>query len=284
MASNISSLTDQSRYTKICQRAAQEYELFHTFKSHRDYNWVLENIGEEQGALELQRILEISPSLIKNLFWKNKPFLNDSLGKPNRYSYHIGTSNEVELFRLTGLRSDERSILVSPTTLRYIRVYSDLIKYFDIEFTNNPCKIVEIGGGYGGQRQVIHDHLNSNYLIIDLPEVIALQSRYLAYFGCPTDFISAHEVKNLEMGEFDLCISNYAFSECYREIQDIYLKKVILKSKMGYMTLNNIREEGKRYDFYSYQELLDKIPGSKLIDEVPSSHPNNKVLIWGHKS
>ena len=86
-----------------------------------------------------------------------------------------------------------------------------------------------------------------------------------------------HDVKS------DLLISNYAFSELNKFVQDIYLEKVILNSKSGYITWNG---EGRKIwdtDGYGVDELLSKIPNSKIIPETPLSAEGNVVIVWGTK-
>ena len=81
--------------------------------------------------------------------------------------------------------------------------------------------------------------------------------------------------------DYDLVISNYAFSELRREVQDMYLEKIILRSKRGYITWNSISL--KNFGGYSVNELLAKIPGSIRIDERPLTDPDNCIIIWGNK-
>ena len=87
-------------------------------------------------------------------------------------------------------------------------------------------------------------------------------------------------MNELEKRDYDLVISNYGFSELRRDLQDVYLEKVILSSKRGYITYNEITP----LEFYSYKkdELVKIIPHSKIIDEIPLTHPQNCIIIWGN--
>lgn len=76
-------------------------------------------------------------------------------------------------------------------------------------------------------------------------------------------------------------ISNYAFSELTREVQDIYLDRVILKSQSGYITWNSLSYD--MMDGYALNELLEKIPNSFTIPEEPLTSPNNCIIVWGTK-
>ena len=81
---------------------------------------------------------------------------------------------------------------------------------------------------------------------------------------------------------YDLFISNYAFTELPRRIQDIYLERVILNSVKGYITYN----EGTPPEFQSYRrdELTRLIPGSDVLEEKPLTAPSNCIIYWGGSS
>ena len=80
--------------------------------------------------------------------------------------------------------------------------------------------------------------------------------------------------------DYDLAISNYAFTELPRTLQDIYLNRVILKAKRGYITYNEITP--KEFNSYKAAELVEMIPGALITKEIPLTHPKNCVIIWGH--
>ena len=63
--------------------------------------------------------------------------------------------------------------------------------------------------------------------------------------------------------EYDLVISNYAFLELSREIQDMDFEKVISRSREGYITWNSLSYD--LLDGYSEDELFEKISGSSVI-------------------
>jgi hypothetical protein len=88
-------------------------------------------------------------------------------------------------------------------------------------------------------------------------------------------YISKSELPSINSPEpiYDLVISNYAFSEFNRELQNEYLEKVILKSRSGYLLMNNGKTvNGERLlsqygnnECITDIELLECIPGSQLI-------------------
>ena len=80
----------------------------------------------------------------------------------------------------------------------------------------------------------------------------------------------------------DLVVSNYAFSELSRGVQDIYLKNVILHSQRGYITWNSTSMYNS--DAYSLADLVRLIPNSHIIPEQPNTAVDNAIIIWGNKN
>jgi putative sugar O-methyltransferase len=167
---------------------------------------------------------------------------------------------------------------ISPTTLRYIAVATDIRREFG---NSNLKRIVEIGGGYGGQAAILR-RLNmwEEYFIFDLPEVQVLIQRYLSFIGI--GMIDFPKISTLDSYEYDLVISNYAFSELPRKIQDIYLEKVILKARRGFMLMNSGKNNvtGRSDGKISVEELQRIIPNLRELPEIPLTSPDNYLLVW----
>jgi hypothetical protein len=116
-----------------------------------------------------------------------------------------------------------------------------------------------------------------NYFIHDLQAVESLTLK----------FISQHNVKfSLKLSsrittfpdKYDLFISNYAFSELDRPLQEEILAKIISKSANGFMLLNVLGEQ--TYLSMKYEEMLKRIPRAELLEEIPNTAPGNALLIW----
>jgi hypothetical protein len=139
-------------------------------------------------------------------------------------------------------------------------------------------KIVEIGGGYGGQAHAIASWLEvSSYTVIDLPEVGLLQQHYLEYLhpGFPLRVVDADRFE--KFGGADLFISNYAVSECRRPIARSYIGKVANVCASGYLTYNYM--EG---DCPSWREIDSWLTAEvRREPEVPNTDPKNCLLTWG---
>ena len=85
--------------------------------------------------------------------------------------------------------------------------------------------------------------------------------------------------------EYDLVISNYAFSELPKSLQIKYIEKVLIKSKRGYITMNSGygKDNLRSFKKMSIQEIRDHLPNTTLLKEEPLTYEYNYILIWGNK-
>ena len=257
------SMTDNGKYPQFCYLASWNDEAFENFKREPEYHFVLEHTTPDQGV-EYLKIISANSSLKLNPDLWQTILQNDQLGNPYVATYEF----------------ENASLTCSPTTLRYIKVASDIFELFD---TAKIESVSEIGIGYAGQARILTKLLLiKNYTLIDLPEVLALSEKFLERLNENLDRFKFVDGKHYYLkDEFDFCISNYAFSELTRAVQDSYLEKVILKSRAGYITWNCL--SNRDLDGYSIEELLKIIPNSKTIDERPLTYPGNRIIIWGEK-
>lgn len=261
---NQTSISDDNSYPVVCYMASKSEYFFKKFRRNAAYNDILEHVSQKQGQEYLAVIHKNSKLKFTDSDWDNF-HKNDLYGNPVMFSYD-----------LNGRKMD-----MSPTTLRYAKVLQDIVTLFDARQFKS---VAEIGIGYAGQCRLLISYLDNiqSYSLFDLPEVLGLARRYLGKFGKNTldriRFIDGTHV-NAE-GDYDFVISNYAFSELVRDIQDIYLNRVILRSRAGYITWNTLSYE--ELNGYSLEELLEKIPGSRVIAEEPLTKENNCIIVWGH--
>tara|TARA_B100001029_G_scaffold135065_1_gene113944 strand:+ start:341 stop:1105 length:765 start_codon:yes stop_codon:yes gene_type:complete len=218
-------------YLNVCNYAANSDEFFKQFKSHPAYRHVLEHVSYEEGKEYLK---EINIDYLDKL---DEIKENDSLGSPATYEYpSVGE--------------------ISPTTIRYIKNTSDIITKFGTSFNS----IVEIGGGYGGLCKVLSSFIKfEQYLLLDLEECNLLSRKYLSHFDLPTLSYRSEEIDEIDEN-FDLLISNYAFSECHKEVQQDYIKRFIKKSNNFYIMHNNFHLE------------LGTIPHEQFVEIMSDTH------------
>ena len=254
MENKKTSISDDNIYPSFCDLAAKNELVFNTFRSNQNYTGILEHVTVSQGSEYLEIIKRDNPNLLNDV---DKFKTSDLVGSPSTFNYEIGK--------------------LSPTTIRYIKVLSDLIREFgDLSNLN----IAEIGCGYAGQAKIIMDVFNvKSYTLIDLPEVLNLSKKYLESTGVNMDKISFKTMDMLESSNYDLFISNYAYTECTREVQLEYFNKVISNSKSGYITANFINNIFN-LDYFTKNELCNMIENSYLIEEEPKTHENNIIISW----
>ena len=117
------SITDDKSYPMYCYTASKNDVEFSKFKQNPIYRRVLEHVPPEQGKTYLEIVLANTELHLSNQDWEYI-LKNDSIGDPRMAQYNFGSSQ----------------IICSPTTLRYLKVLSDIVKLF-------PKDILR-GGGY----------------------------------------------------------------------------------------------------------------------------------------
>jgi putative sugar O-methyltransferase len=244
--------TDKTDYVKSCEDAIVNFD---TFKRDPRYRVVLEHVDFPLSVGYLNEIKKNNPELISNF---DKFRTNDLYGSPTLETY--GEHGEF-----------------SPSTFRYIKVLGDLKNlYGDL----TGMKIVEIGGGYGGQCKTICDLFDVSYMMVDLKESNDLARLYLSKFDIHPTFIDAHEfMEHPQDVESDLLISNYAFSECHKPIQNVYIDGLIKNATRGYITYN--RNGGDEL-IYSVEKVTEMCKNLNIITipEVPSTSKLGCIAVW----
>jgi putative sugar O-methyltransferase len=257
--SPLSSITDHPSYVEFCARAAEAPSVFETFRREPVYVETLEHVTEAQGWQYLRIIQRDSPHLLLD-DWLQTAKANDQWGSPVTYDY-AGVGR------------------ISPVTIRYLKVLSDLERLFG-DLTGK--RLVEIGVGYGGQARLILERWGiENYTLVDLPPVLRLAGRYLEKFGSYSA-LDFSPPEGLTPAQYDLCISNYAFSELSRDVQDRYAGMVVASALRSYLTCNFVSDRFG-IDSWTKEELGRLHAGSRWIAEEPVTHEGNAILVWGDK-
>lgn len=254
------SISNTLKYRKICSEAYENEEIFSGFKRHPDYTEVLEHVNQIQGELYLNYIKQNS----REIFDRIPDFkCNDSYGGGMKFDY-------------SGIGE------ISPTTLRYIKVLCDIKdKIGDLK----GKRVVEIGSGYGGQCLILKKFFGEiDYSILDIEEASSLSAKYLEKNGQNVNIIDISNLNSFK-GNYDLVISNYAYSELDKELQDLYYESMIENAKSGYLTFNFVSDFWG-IDSYSEKEILMKFSKKNIqvLDEFPKTFENNIILFWNEKS
>jgi hypothetical protein len=250
------SLSNAPSYLNACKAAVSSDETFSKFRSCRSYRKILEHVPPRTGEKYLRQLKksDVPYQTLRNLV----PEIN--LGRPA--TYHFRTIGKI-----------------SPTSIRYAKVHNDIRNIFgDLTDYN----ILEIGCGYGGLAlQMMSAESLHSFDIADLEVVESLAQKYVQKI-IPESGKILRIARKIEYKTIDLVISNYAFSELTRELQDDYLERYILKSKRGYMIYNHINPP--EFKSYSALDFCELVPGAEIIEEVPKTDNTNVLIIWGHKS
>jgi len=213
----------------------------------------LDHVSIQQGFDYLREIEKLegwnehSKNVIKKI---------DSVGQPIRFRFsNFGT--------------------FSPTLLRYLKVFLEIQKEL------GPIKaksIAEIGVGFGGQASLIYMMTKpSEYIFYDIPPVLELVNRFTTELNVIGNF-TFNDGRRPTISDPDIVISNYAFSELSRPIQEEYLKNVILRSKSGYITWNCLSAD--KLNGYTLADLVKIIPNSEILPERPYTAEGNAIIVW----
>ena len=242
----------------FCLQAATNDKFFKKFKQDPTYRVILEHVNESTGREYFNFIKDNYPHLVQEF---GKFQSNDLLGTPSVYHYpEIGRTG--------------------PTTLRYVKVLGDLEAFFG---SLDNKKIVEIGCGYGGQCLIIAKAYNfEKFFIVDLPEPMMLITKYLNWHKVGN--FQCLNPKDLPLQEsYDIVVSNYAFSECVRAVQQSYLDNIVKHSHHGYFTLNFL-DTASSAGGYTAEELISTLSAygfnPRVLPEKPETGSDNVILIW----
>jgi len=253
------SVSDNGEYVASVNEAISSYKAFSKFKRDPRYQAILEHATCQQGHAYLEIIKSQSPSFL----------------------FKIDVFKENDLVGGAKLHNYEEIGAISPSTLRYIKVASDLLKIFG---NNIGGRIAEIGVGYGGQLLIADKIFKfKQYDLFDLPPVLILASKYIESHTLR----SAYQTISLNQHRgdviYDLVISNYAFSELSADLQKRYIEKIISKSKRGYLTMNSGKQNSAFTDNKLSLDVMRKLlPHFEILEERPLTHPGNYIIIWGH--
>lgn len=237
-------------YIETCRSAVADDEIFAKFKSIQGYKNILEHVTPRQGAEYLQIAMEMAgDALLENIEAFKE---NDTIGTPDRFSYPE-----------TGK--------ISPTTIRYIK---NVFEMATLLGESPISRVVEVGGGYGGlckTLSVVCDF--DEYILVDLPEAVAVQEKYLKNFPelyAKCKFIGCDKLE--EVKDIDLFISNYALSECDFDTQITYYDKLVSNSKFAYIIYNLVNFN----DFY-YNKFTGRM--SEIFDFTTEKDYENTVIL-----
>ena len=219
------------------------------FKSRKEYKTILEHASIQEAScyydLIMNRVRD-GETIDNELIDKFKE--NDKLGD--------GETIKCEYFGEIGR-----------STLKYIALAYQMK---DLVGEKKNLKVLEIGGGYGGQIKILCDLLDvSSVYMIDIPIVLSLQKKYLEYHGIHANIIEPDRVESIYKQEFDLVVSNHAICELHRDLQDTYLP-LVKNSKNGYILYHHSETWGGSYSMKDFCEKIDRPPTGRDFWDSPT--------------
>ena len=216
----------KTNFLHVCETLANSNRLYETFRRDPFIHVVMENTNEEWMRKAYAELQQTDPELLTHL---DKFASSDLYGGP-------------ETFFIDGH-------ILAPTTMRYIYTLGLLRKFFG---SLDGKRIIEIGGGYGGQCKIIHDlYKPALYAIYDLPQVQKMARRYLDDFDIAPYFASSIEEK-----ECDILIAWCSWSELDVATKKEYAEKVIFKAQHYFICSNYNMPEDMRILNSNYTQVF----------------------------
>jgi putative sugar O-methyltransferase len=219
------------------------------FKSRKEYKTILEHASQQEASFYYTLIMDrIKNGEVINNELINKFKENDKLGN--------GETINCEYFGEIGR-----------STLKYIALAYQIR---DLVGEKKNLKLLEIGGGYGGQVKILCDLLDvSEVFMIDIPVVLSLQKKYLQHHGIEVNTVDPDKVESLYDKEFDLVVSNHAICELHRDLQDTYIP-LVKNSKNGYILYHHSETWGGSYSMKDFCDKIDRPPTGRDFWDSPS--------------
>ena len=238
---------DKEMYLKSIAKFLTSDHEFNNFKQDRDYQAILEHLGDRDGAAIYNMIGKKSLVAICAA-------VNDVVGNPT-------------------LRND---IQVSNSTIRYCWFFEKIL--LKIANIYNVKSICEIGAGYGGLISILGTYLiHAKVLsVVDLELPSKLQEKYMSMIGLSV--LRQDFPENIIDQSYDLVVATYSLSELSKNAQDAYLDKVLSKSKNGFLAYNP--------HCYTVQEFVEKLRAYGIQANVEEDcmtglgWPEHRIIYW----
>lgn len=226
----------KNSYINALKEAVSNEEAFWKFRADPRINQIFESVSEEQGASYHRAIGLLNENIN----------LGDVLKDDDRFKKRFIT--------------EYNGHKISPNFFRYTFTALNFLKNFP-----EVTKIIEIGGGFGGLALIFSRLIPSvKYTIIDIPETLELQEKYLKSVGCKTD-ITYTKNTSQAINFFSLLkgfhvISCYALDELDKEERQYYYDYILRNSSGIYLTVSQHNVPG-----HYYSEEPDPVAGKILL-------------------
>lgn len=245
-----------SRYVDAVELALANEAVFRNFRRFDAYMGIVEHGAEvfERSRRALSKTMLENIEKVSSIDYVGNPVLYEGLVKP-----------------------------MSAKVVKVARVVDDLISFLGDDL--NGMLVTEIGAGFGAQFKAINDFFDAPYIFIDLACVNRLIRKCIEVWhscswkhGLAFDFIDYEALDEYGDVHSDLVISNYGVSECRRELQEKYIKKVCVGARFGYVLYNTV----SGLDVMTAKEFASRVPGAKVWSRKEYDDGEGVNLItWG---
>lgn len=261
-----SSISHTSAYEADTRAVARDPALMRTFRVHDTLARIFDIVGDAEAHTMVvlgafAAIAEMDPAFLVH---NAEAMRNDRIGSP------------VLVEAVSG-------IAISACSARYLKYACDIqALHGDIR----GWSVAEIGGAYGGLFRLMNA-LNGGALDwydFDLPPVLELAQSYLGHFE-PGGFHPCL-LEQAPDREYDLLISTHALSEIRRDIQRLYLERVVRRARHGYILYNYFHDgSAGELPIMSPEEICAAIPGARQITDFPFLMPldrngGHSLILW----
>jgi hypothetical protein len=206
------SVSGNMAWTKLCSALVDGSLPSHNFRRLVDVKHVVETVGISDARFYAMRIKQWGPEFLDD----RKVAEIDNWGNPMRCPrLLLGTSRAF-----------------SPTTLRYLATALWLKRNDKLP---EGARIVEIGVGFGGLVAMNALVSGATTTLVDLPQVEQAAARMLTDTGLAA---FAEPSEPFDPTSIQLAISNYAFTELNKDLQEAYLEKYLRHAEHGLILSN----------------------------------------------
>jgi hypothetical protein len=251
-------------HVKVITRCLNDTDLYKNFKRHSDYMNVLEHVSYNLGIGYITCLRQEFSSCFCIIDWVAIK-RNDMIGNPITYDFRQYLQDIIKL----------ESYIFSPTIFRYIYTGLKILKHIQSKNLTN-VKVIEIGGGYGGQLYIINILANlfnitiTEWTLVDLDVITKHQDKYLRDLNVKNfNTISYNDIRDnrKSIDNYDLLVSSYGLSELNEEIKNLYVELIAKKCDNFYLNWNS-------------KTIHNFFTGEKFVHEIekPLSGNNNKIV------
>ena len=259
-------------FAQACTQSSTDDSKFAVFRKDEVVVDMLEHVSLAQARLCCELVEYFAEEHKITIPWEEIQ-KNDQVGSPTTFDYSNAAGDVIAL---------------CPTTARYILYAMRALQRIRLSYGSEPCNIIEIGGGYGGQCSIFHKLSSQygvniqSYTILDLPEPGALQLRFLRTQLTADQFSSITACTVFEPNLRDklavnsFLFSAYAYSEISTQAQTPYNAMLAGFVNHGLIVWNNRISPGK-----AFFNLIAKNASQVIImPEKPQTAPFNFIYMF----